>query len=155
MSVRKCHTFVPNLRAIQQDSSHHSTHHNSSHRSIHRNSSHFSKKDQSYRRMPIPECPSLSPIASFQDLRDQFSMFCVCVSLWHLGSHFWFRWISPCFLYSMAHSWTMTCSVCLCQTIACQRSCLHRSLVENVLHRTSNTQHAKRMVLFLCQTKES
>ena len=84
VSLRKCHTFVPNLRAIQQNSSHHSTHRNSSHRS---------KKDQWYRRVQIPQFPNLSPISSFQDLRDQFSMFCPCVSLWHLGSHFCFLWI--------------------------------------------------------------
>ena len=34
MSLRKCHTSVPNLRAIRQNSSHHSTHRNSSRRSI-------------------------------------------------------------------------------------------------------------------------
>ena len=32
------------------------------------------------------------------------------------------------------HSWTMTCYVCSCQTIACLCSCVHRSLVENALH---------------------
>ena len=34
--------------------------------------------------------PSLPLFSSFQDLRDQFSMFCPCASLWHL----WFLWIS-------------------------------------------------------------
>ena len=36
----------------------------------------------------FPELPSLTPISSFHDLRDQLSMFCPCVHLWHLGSHF-------------------------------------------------------------------
>ena len=56
-------------------------------------------------------------------------------------------WIFLCFLYSClclrmrAHSWTITCSVCLCHTIACLCFCVHCSLVENVLHRTKNTIH--------------
>ena len=106
----------------------------------------------------IPEFPSSSLISSFPDLRDQFSMFYPCVNLGHLGSHLWFLWtflwILPCFLYSC--SWTMTCSVCPCQTIACLCSCVHCRLVENVLHRTlkKNTHHADSMTLFLCQTRE-
>ena len=136
MSLRNCHTFVPNLRANQQNSSHHSTHQNSSHRSNRHNSNHRSRKDQWDTSVQIPECPSLPPISSFQDLRDQCSMFRLCVRLWHLGPQFWFLWISlwifPRFLYSYLcpHSWTVTCSVCLCHTIACQRSCLHCSLVK-------------------------
>ena len=92
MSLRKCHTFVPSLRATQQNSSHHSIHQNSSHRSIRHNSNHRSRKCQCDMSVQIPECPSLPLISSFQDLRDQFSMFCPCANLWHL----WFLWIFPC-----------------------------------------------------------
>ena len=93
MSLRKCHTFVPNLRAIQQNSSHHSIHRNSSHRSIRHHSNHRYRKCQRYMSVQISERPSLPPTSKIQDLRDQLSMFCPCVSLWHLGSHFWFLWI--------------------------------------------------------------
>ena len=93
-SLRKCHTVVPNLRAIQPNSSHHSIHQNSCHRSIRHNYNHRSKKGQWYRHFPIREFLNLSLISSFQYLRDQFSMFCFCVNLWYLGSHFWFFWIS-------------------------------------------------------------
>ena len=95
MSLQKCHTFVPNLRAIQQSSSHHSIHQNSSHRSIRHNSNHRSRKCQWDMSVQIPECPSLSLISSFQDLRDQFSMFYPCTSLWHLWFLWIFLWISP------------------------------------------------------------
>ena len=44
MSLRKCHTFVPNLRALQQNSSHHSILQNSSHHCIRDNSNHRSRK---------------------------------------------------------------------------------------------------------------
>ena len=83
-------------------------------------------------------------------------MFYPCASLWHLWFLWIFLWIFPCSLYSYLcpHSWTMTCSVCPCQTIACLCSCVHCSLVENVLHRTLNTHHADSMTLFLCQTRE-
>ena len=92
MRLRKCRTFVPNLRAIQQNSSHHSIHRNSSHRSIRHHSNH------QHMSVQIPECPSLPPISNFlQDLRDQLSTFCPCVSLWQFGSHFGFLWIFPCF----------------------------------------------------------
>ena len=124
MSLRKCHTFVLNLRAIQRNSSHHSIPQNSSPRSIRHHSNHRSTKCQWDMSVQIPEIPSL--ISSFQVLRDQFSMFCPNASLWHL----WFLWIVlwivlwifPCSLYShlCPHSWTMTCSFCPCQTIACQ-----------------------------------
>ena len=95
-----------------------------------------------------PSCRPTELQSSFysSNLRNQLSMFCPCASLWHLGSHFWFLWfflwMSPCFLYSClclrmkAHSWTMTCSVCLCHTISCLCFCVHCSLVENVLHST-------------------
>ena len=138
MSLRKCHTFVPNLRAIQQSSSHHSIHQNSSHRSIRHNSNHRSRKCQWDMSVQILEFPSLSLISSFQDLRDQFSMFSPCASLWHLWFLWILLWIFPCYLYSYLypHSWIMTCSVCLCQTIACLCSCVHCSLVENVFYRT-------------------
>ena len=89
--LRKCRTFVPNLRAIQQNSSHNSIHQNSSHRSIRHHSKHRSRKCQWDMSVQIPECPSSPLISSFQDLRDQFSMFCPCANLWHL----WFLWIFP------------------------------------------------------------
>ena len=79
---------VPNLRVIQQNSSHHS---------IHRNSSHHSK-DQWHRHMLIPKFPNLLLISSVQDLRDPFSLFCLWVRLWHFGSHFWVLWIFLCIL---------------------------------------------------------
>ena len=99
-----------------------------------------SKKCQWYISVKIPDFPNLSPISSFRDPRDQCSMFYPCMNLWHLGSHFWFKWIFlcifPCFPHSCLcpHSGTMTCSVCLCQTIMC--SCVRCILVENVHHRT-------------------
>ena len=110
--LRKCHTFLPILRAIQQKSSRHSIPPNPSARN--------------------PEFPSLRLISSFQDLRHQFSRFYPCKSLWHLWILRTVLWIPPCSLYSFLclHSWTMTCSVCLCQTIACLCSCVRCSLVE-------------------------
>ena len=45
LSLRKCHTFVPTLRANQQNSSHHSIHHDSSNHSIHHDSSHHETKN--------------------------------------------------------------------------------------------------------------
>ena len=122
-SLQKCHTFIPNFRAIQQKSTHHSIHQNSNHRSM---------KCWWDMSVHVPKFPSLSPISSFQDVRDQFSMFCPCASLWRLGSHLWFFLCS----FRCPHSWTMICSVCPCQTIACLCSCVHCSLVDNVLHRT-------------------
>ena len=86
--------------------------------------------------MQIPEFPSLSLISIFPDLRDQFSMFYPCVIFWHLGLHLWFLLglsfgISPLFfLYSFLcpHSWTMTCSVCPCQTAWSSHSLLLKEL---------------------------
>ena len=157
MSLRKYHAFVPNLRAIQQNSSR-----NSSHRSIHHRCNHHSRKCPWNMSVRIPELPNLSPISSFQDLKDQLSMFRPCERLRHLGSHFWFLWIFLwIFLYCpdshlclnvRAHSGTMTCSVCLCHTIACLCLCVHCNLVENVHHRTSNTHRADLMTLFLFST---
>ena len=130
-----CHTFAPNLRAIQQNSSHP----NSRRGSIRQDAIHHESMNCQWDMfVQILGFPSLSLISSLQDLRDKFSMFYPCVSLWHL----WFLWtflcIFPCSLYSLIcpHSWTMNCSVCPCQSIACWCSCLHCSLVENVLHRT-------------------
>ena len=152
MSLRKCHTFVPNLRAIQRNSSHHSIHQKSSHRSIRHNSNHRSRKRQWYRHVLIPEFLSLSLISSFQDLGDQFSMFCPCVSLWHLGSHFWFvwifLWIFHCFLYSCLcpHSWTMTALFGFAiRLLACALACIAVSL---------KMCNADLMTLTLCQTRE-
>ena len=137
MSLWKCHTFGSNLRAIQQNSSHHSIRHHSNHRS---------SKRPWCMSVQIRECPSLRPISSFQALTDQFMMFSLCVRLWHLCSHIWFPWIFlwifPCFPYSClclsmrAHSLTMTCFVCLCHTIACLCPCVHCKLVENAHTRT-------------------
>ena len=118
MSLRKCHTFVPNLRAIPTI---------------------VPGKGSGTCLCRFPEFPSLCLISSFPDLINQFSMFYPCVSLWHHGSHLWFLWtflwIFPCSLISFLcpHSWTMTCSACPCQTIACLCSCVHCSLVANVL----------------------
>ena len=89
MSLRKCHTYVPNLRATQQNSNRPSTHRNSNHCSIRHHSNHRPKKCQWYMSVQIPECP----ISSFQDLRDKLSMFCPCVSLGHPRSHCWFLWM--------------------------------------------------------------
>ena len=101
-------SYVCSLRAIQQNSSHHSSHHsthqNSNHSSIRHRSNHRSRKRPWCMSAQIPECPSLHPISSFQDRIDPTSMFCLCVRLWHLGSHCWFLWIFlwsyPCFPYS-------------------------------------------------------
>ena len=86
MSLRKYHTFVHNLRAIQQNSNHHSIHQYSSHRAIRHHANYRSKREQWDMSVQIPEFPSLPPILSLQDLIDLFSLFCPCVSLWHLGS---------------------------------------------------------------------
>ena len=110
--------------------------------------------------------PACFLISNFQDLTYHISRYYLCLSLLKLGSHLGFLWTSlwifHCFLYSFlclwlkAHSWTMTFLGCLCLTIACQRSCLHCSLVENLLRRTKkNTQHTERMTLFLPPTRES
>ena len=80
LSFRKCHTFVPNLRAIQQNCSHHSIHQNFSHRSIRHHSYHPSRKGQWDLFVQIPEFPSLHLVSSFHDLRDQLSMFRPCAS---------------------------------------------------------------------------
>ena len=75
VALRKCHTFVPNLRANQQNSSHHSIHQNSSHRSIRHHSNHRSRKCQWYISVQILACLSLSLISSFQDVRTSFRCF--------------------------------------------------------------------------------
>ena len=58
-------------------------------------------------------------------------------------------------LWWRTHSWTMTCLECLCLTLACQHSCLHCSLVENVP--PSHLKHPTRETddLFLRLTRES
>ena len=152
-SLQKCHTFVPRLRAIQQNSGHHSIH---------------QPTIVPFVTIPtiVPGCvsgttmsrflsefPSLPPMSSLQDLREKCSMFCPCVSFWYL----WIVLRIFLFLKSFLgrHSWTMTYSVCLCHTIACLCSCVHCNLVENVLHRTLNTHHADSMTFFLRQTKKN
>ena len=132
MSLRKCHTFVHHLRAIQQNSSHQSIHRNSSHRSIRHHSNHRSRKCQWDMSVQIPELPSLSPISSFQGMRDQLSMFCRSVRLWHLGS-FGFSFRFSLDFFTLAFALTlgpcMTCSFCLCQRLlACALACIAVSL---------------------------
>ena len=150
MSLQKCHTFIPYLRAIQRDSSHHFIHQNSSHR---HNSNHRSMKCQWNMSVQIPEFPSLSLISSFQDLRDQFfDVLPLCEPLaplvpldFALNYHL-ISLLLP--LPSLSHH--------ALPDIACLCSCVHCSLVENVLHRTQNTHHARdSMTLFLCQTREN
>ena len=58
-------------------------------------SNHRSMKCQWNMSVQIPEFPSLSLISSFQDLRDQISMFYPCASLWHLWFLWIFLWIIP------------------------------------------------------------
>ena len=130
MTLRNCHTFGHNLRAIQPNSSQHSIHHDSSH--------HETKSCQWDTPVQIPEFLNLSLISCFQDRANQFSRFYPCANVWHLRHLWMFFCICPYSPYSFLcpHSWTMTCSVCPCQTIACLCSCVHCSLVENVLHRT-------------------
>ena len=132
MSLRKCHTFVPHLRATQQNSSHHSVHRNSSHRSIRHHSNHRSRKCQWDMSVQIPELPSLSPISSFQGMRDQLSMFCRCVRLWHLGSFgFSFRFSLDFFTLALVLTLgpCMICPFCHCQRLlACALACIAVSL---------------------------
>ena len=134
---------------------------NSSDHSIRQDSIHHQSMNcQLEMCVQIPKFPNLSPTSSIQDLSVPFSMFCLCVSLWQLGSNFqflWiFFWIFPCSLrsYLCPHSWTMTCSVCPCQTIACLCSCVHCSLVEHASPHLILTHHADSMTLFLCHTRE-
>ena len=79
-------------------------------------------------------------ISDFEFSRPERPVFDVfpCANLWHLWFLWFFLWIFQCSRYSLLcpHSWTVTCSVCLWQTIACLCSCVHCSLVEHVFHRT-------------------
>ena len=81
--------------------------------------------------MPLIETPAIVPLVTSPTIVPRSA------SLWHLGSHFWFLWIFLCFLHSClrmrTHSWTMTCPVCLCHTIAFLCSCVHCNLVERRL----------------------
>ena len=89
MSLRECHTFVPNLCAIQLNSKLQPSFHSSQFQP--------SFQEVSVGNFCADSCVSeLASDFEFQDLRDQFSIFCLCVSL----RHFWFLWIYPCFLYS-------------------------------------------------------
>ena len=54
--MRKCHTFVPSPRAIQQNSNHHSIHQNSSHHSIRHHPSHRSRECQWCRFLSVRAC---------------------------------------------------------------------------------------------------
>ena len=129
--LRSCRKFDPNFHGIHPNSSH----------SIHRFSSHHHTRDCSCENfqwdtsLQILEFLSLSLISVFQDLINQFSRFYPCTSLWTLLI---FLMIFHYLLYSFLcpHSWTMTCCVCPCQTIACLCSCVHCSLGENLLHGT-------------------
>ena len=71
--------------------------------SFHSSGLHRSRKCQWDMSVQIPECPSLSVILSFQDLRDQLSTYCPCVRLWHRRFLWTFLWISQCFLYSILY----------------------------------------------------
>ena len=84
MGLRKCHTFVHNLRAIQQNSSHRK----SSHRSIRQRSNHRSKKCHWCMSGQIPECPSLPPISRPE--RPAFEILPLCK---HLAP--WFAHLVP------------------------------------------------------------
>ena len=86
----------PSFHPTELQPSFHSS--NSSHRPIRQHSNHRSWKCQWVMSVQIPEVPNLSLISSFQDLRDQFSMFYPRVSLWHLWFLWIFLWISPCSL---------------------------------------------------------
>ena len=152
MSLRKYHAFVPNLRAIQQNFSH-STHRNSSHRSIHHRCNHHSRK--------CPWYMSVQLSSDFEFSRPERPAFDVSPLCTPLAP--WFALLVPLdfpldfpvlslLLPVRAHSGTMTCSVCLCHTIACLCLCVHCNLVENVHHRTSNTHRADLMTLFLFST---
>ena len=112
----------------------------------------------------IPECPSLPPISSFQDLTDQLSMFCTCVSL----LAFWFALLVPLdvpldfdVLSSLVPLPENEGSLldhdllCLPLPYDCLCLCVHCSLVENVLHCTHNIHRADSMILLLWQTRES
>ena len=77
-----CHTFVPNLRAIQQNSSHHSTHQNSIRRTIRQDVIHQeSMTCQWYKHVPsalVPEFPEL--VSDFKFSRPEMPVF---DGLWH------------------------------------------------------------------------
>ena len=69
MSLRNCHTFVHNLRAIQPNSCHHSTQNNFICHDCRHQETNNCQWDTS---VQIPVFPSLSLISSFQDLMVQF-----------------------------------------------------------------------------------
>ena len=72
-------------------------------------------------------------------LLNQLSMFHPCEPLGPLDFAFFFCFLDSFLcLWLKAHSWTMTCFDCVCQTINCQLFCLPCSLVENVLHHTKH-----------------
>ena len=73
MSLRKSHTLFPNLRAIQQNSSHHSIDQNSSHRSIRHHSNHHSRKCQWDMSVQIPEFSELD--SDFEFSRPEWPVF--------------------------------------------------------------------------------
>ena len=82
VSLRKCHTFALNFRAIQQNSSHHSTHRNSNHSSIRHRSNHRSRKCPWCMSVKIPERPILHPISSFsRPERPAFDVLPLCTPL--------------------------------------------------------------------------
>ena len=155
------HAIQPNSsrHSIQPTSSRHSIHPNSSRHSIRQDSIHHESttcqwyKDVHWRRFlsfrvsgftfSRPEIPVLDVLPLHEPLAPLDPVDCP------LGFPLAFFTLSLCL-----HSWTMTCSACLCQAIACRCSCLHCSLVENVLLRTENNHRADLMTLFLCLTRE-
>ena len=78
---------------------------------------HPTKLQSSFHSSELQPSIILHPISSSQDLKDQLSMFCPCVRLWHLGWHSWFLWI---FLVLFTLTFALTLgpwlALCLCQT---------------------------------------
>ena len=127
---RHCHKFDPNLHVIQPNSNHHSIHRNSSHHHIRICPCKNYQWDTS---VQIPVFLKLSLVSGFRNWTHQFSRLETLVRTFGTFGTFGFCPHFP-FFFQCPHSWTMTCSVCLCQTIACLCSCVHCSLIEHVLH---------------------
>ena len=102
MSLRSCHTFDPNLHAIQSSSSDHSIHRIPA---IINHTKNWCGNFQWDTSVQIPEFLSLSLISGFQDLIIQFSRFYPRTNLWHLWNLWSFFWISSS---SLPHSFALT-----------------------------------------------